>query len=129
MPPALGGKTATMSSAVRIYNLTFDAHDPAKLAQFWSAVLERPVGDGANEFFAFLDRTETLPAVLFIKVPEGKTAKNRFHMDLDVDDLAQARERLAGLGASFIHEKNEYGVHWMTFQDPEGNEFCVGVHT
>ncbi|MGH9187548.1 MAG: VOC family protein, partial [Acidimicrobiales bacterium] len=32
------------------------------------------------------------------------------------------------LGASFVHEKDEHGVHWMTFQDPEGNEFCVAAH-
>jgi predicted enzyme related to lactoylglutathione lyase len=63
-----------------------------------------------------------------IKVPEGKTAKNRLHLDLDCDDLTEARRRLELLGASFVHEKDEYGVHWMTFQDPEGNEFCVAAH-
>jgi predicted enzyme related to lactoylglutathione lyase len=112
---------------VRVYNLTFDAHDPAELATFWSAVLERPVG-ATGEFFAFIDRTETEPAVIFIKVPEGKTAKNRMHLDLDCDDLAAARQQLEGLGASFLHEKDEYETHWMTFLDPEGNEFCVAAH-
>ena len=61
---------------MRLYNLTFDAHDPTALAEFWSAVLERPIG-GTGEFFAFIDRTPTDPAVLFIKVPEEKIAKNR----------------------------------------------------
>jgi hypothetical protein len=112
---------------VRVFNLTFDSRDPTALAEFWSAVLERPVG-GTGEFFAYIDRTPADPAVLFIKVPEGKTAKNRFHLDLDTDDLAAARPRLEALGASFVHERNEHGVHWYTFQDPEGNEFCVGAH-
>jgi predicted enzyme related to lactoylglutathione lyase len=112
---------------VRVYNLTFDAHDPPALAEFWSAVLERPVG-GTREFFAFIDRTDAEPAVIFIQVPEGKTAKNRLHLDLDCDDLDVARERLEGFGASFVHEKDEHGVHWLTFRDPEGNEFCVGAH-
>lgn len=113
---------------VQLYNLTFDAQDPVRLAAFWSAVLDRPVSDGANEFFATIDRTPTAPALLFIRVPESKTAKNRMHMDLDYDDLAVARKRLEGWGASFVHEKDEFGVHWMTFHDPEGNEFCVGAH-
>ena len=126
-PPLLVGARPSIR-IVRIYNLTFDAHDPPMLAAFWSAVLERPVGDPANEHFAFIDRTETAPAVLFIKVPEGKTAKNRLHMDLDCDDLREARGQLEDLGASFVHEKEEFGVHWLTFQDPEGNEFCVAAH-
>jgi Glyoxalase-like domain len=59
---------------------------------------------------------------------EGKTAKNRFHLDLDTETLDGLRPRLEGLGATFVHEKDEYGIHWLTFQDPEGNEFCVGAH-
>jgi predicted enzyme related to lactoylglutathione lyase len=110
-----------------LYNVTFDAENPAALAEFWSAVLERPV-TLSNEFVAIIERTESAPSFLFLKVPEGKTAKNRMHLDLDTDDLVAARVRLEGLGASFVHEKEEFGVHWFTFQDPEGNEFCAAVH-
>jgi predicted enzyme related to lactoylglutathione lyase len=113
---------------VRLYNVTFDAADPVALATFWSAVLERPVSEGANEFFATIERTATDPALLFLRVPERKRAKNRMHLDLDSDDLAHARGQLEELGASFLHEKNEFGLRWMTFQDPEGNEFCVAAH-
>ena len=113
---------------MRLYNLTFDAADPPALAAFWGSVLGRPVMDGANQFFAAIDRTDTAPALLFIRVPEAKTAKNRMHVDLDCDDLLAERQRLAELGAVFVHEQDQFGVHWMTFQDPEGNEFCVAVH-
>ena len=61
-------------------------------------------------------------------MPEARSAKNRVHVDLDARDLDEARERLEGLGATFVHEKDEYGLRWFTFQDPEGNEFCVGSH-
>ena len=114
---------------MRLYNITFDAHDPVALATFWAAVLERPVVEWANESFSALDRTGSAPAWLFIRVPEGKTAKNRMHVDLDVDDLDEARRQLESLGASFVHERDEHGVHWHTFQDPEGNEFCVAQHS
>jgi predicted enzyme related to lactoylglutathione lyase len=113
---------------MRLHNITFDAHDPVALATFWSTVLERPVVDWANEFFAAIDRTESAPAWLFIRVPEGKTAKNRMHVDLDVDDLDEARRQLESIGATFVHERDEHGVHWYTFQDIEGNEFCVAQH-
>ena len=114
--------------AVRIYNVTFDARDPCALATFWSAVVDRPVSDGANEFFATIDRTVAEPALLFVRVPEQKTVKNRVHLDLDCDDLEVARQRRASLGASFLHENDEFCLRWMTFQDPEGNEFCVAAH-
>jgi predicted enzyme related to lactoylglutathione lyase len=113
---------------MRLYNITFDAHDPVALATFWSTLLDRPVLEWANENLAAIDRTESAPAWLFIRVPEDKTAKNRMHVDLDVDDLEDARRQLESLGASFVHERNEYGVHWYTFRDPEGNEFCVAHH-
>ena len=79
---------------MRLYNVTFDAQDPRALATFWSAVLGRPVSVGANEFFAIIDRTVTEPALLFLRVPEAKTAKNRMHMDLDCEDLGVARSDL-----------------------------------
>ena len=46
----------------------------------------------------------------------------------DAESLDVARTRLEGLGARFVHEKDEYGLRWFTFQDPEGNELCVGSH-
>jgi hypothetical protein len=38
------------------------------------------------------------------------------------------RPRLEGLGATFVHENDEHGIQRLTFQDPEGNDFCVGAH-
>ena len=66
-----------------------------------------------------------VPNVLFLEVPEPKTAKNRCHLDLGCDDLDAERTRLEGLGATFVHEKDEFDIRWMTFRDPEGNELCV----
>ncbi len=108
--------------------MTFDAGDAAALAGFWSQVVERPVDEGANEHFARIDGAGAAPNLLFIRVPEDRSGKNRVHIDLDADILDDARDRLEGLGATFVHEKDEYGLRWFTFQDPEGNEFCVGSH-
>lgn len=113
---------------MRLFNITCDAHDPVALAGFWSAVLQRPVVDWANENIAVIERADGEPNWLFLRVPEGKTAKNRMHVDFDVDDLDATRTELESLGAAFVHERNEYGLRWYTFQDPEGNEFCVAHH-
>ena len=35
--------------------------------------------------------------------------------------------RVIALGATHIHNKDEYGMQWTTLADPEGNEFCIGT--
>jgi predicted enzyme related to lactoylglutathione lyase len=113
--------------ALRMHHITVDCADAARLAAFWAAALGREVSPRASEVFAAVetpDRSEG-PGMLFFRVPEGKTAKNRVHLDLLADDLDAETERLVGLGAEVLHEKNEWGAHWRTLVDPEGNEFCV----
>jgi len=114
--------------------ITFDCEDAAALAAFWSAALERPVDPGAEEtgiFFASIGRSDPQPGkptLMFIKVPEPKTVKNRVHLDLDASDRAAEVDRLVELGATVVHDKDEWGVRWTTLLDPEGNEFCVAAH-
>ncbi|WP_405647234.1 VOC family protein [Streptomyces sp. NBC_00019] len=65
--------------------------------------------------------------LLFQRVPEEKTAKNRLHLDLHPGEGKRASEveRLTGLGASVLREVKEAGGEWVVMADPEGNEFCV----
>ena len=76
------------------------------------------------------------PRLLFQRVPEGKTAKNRMHLDLnvgaEVSDPEQRRsvvrrraEQLAAAGGAVIREVDEPGGWCVVMTDPEGNEFCV----
>ena len=114
---------------LKLANVTFDCADTLGQARFWSEALGLPVSDGANSFFAALDGGPTGPTWLFLQVPEGKTAKNRVHVDLESDDMAAEVERLVGLGARPVGEKDEHGMTWTVLNDPEGNEFCVsGPH-
>lgn len=121
-----------MTSSVQA--ITFDCEDALVLSAFWSGVLGRDVDPdegGSGSFFQSIGRStgDGGPVLMFIKVPESKTAKNRVHLDLATEDLEAEVARLKGLGATFVHEKNEWGVNWTTFTDPEGNEFCVaGPH-
>ncbi len=65
--------------------------------------------------------------VLFQRVPEVKTGKNRVHLDLHTEEGRRAEEvaRLEALGASVLRSVREQGGEWVVMADPEGNEFCV----
>ena len=116
-----------MTSAVR--HLTFDIappYEPYDLAQFWAQVLGRTVdaGDAPGDDEVGLPGE---PALLFIRVPEAKTIKNRVHVDLQPDTTRDAEvERLVALGAALLDDQRRPdGTGWVVLADPEGNEFCV----
>lgn len=133
--------------------VTFDCADPHAQARFWAAVLgaevedhaelvdklvadglmpetDRIVLDGRSAFrdvAACRDPDGVEPRLFFQRVPEGKTAKNRVHLDVHVDpDLKDAeRTRLIGLGAEFVERHDDRGPLTYVLRDPEGNEFCL----
>ncbi|GED85424.1 VOC family protein [Streptomyces sp. 6-11-2] len=65
--------------------------------------------------------------LLFQRVPEAKSGKNRLHLDLHPGEGRRADEveRLKGLGARVLRHVREHGGEWMVMEDPEGNVFCV----
>ncbi|MFI0463045.1 VOC family protein [Saccharopolyspora sp. 5N102] len=66
--------------------------------------------------------------LLFQDVPEGKTGKNRLHVDVHSEPGGREElvARLEGLGATRVREFDQGPAgHWWLMQDPEGNEFCV----
>ena len=68
------------------------------------------------------------PGLCFVQVPEGKTVKNRLHLDLAPraeDDQDAEVERLLELGATRVDVGQGEDVPWVVLADPEGNEFCV----
>lgn len=106
-------------------HLTVDCTDVPAVAGFWSAALQRPV-DSRSEDVAEIPGGETgSTGWLFIRVPEGKTAKNRLHIDFGTADRGAEVARLLALGASRIGDHDEWGAVWTTLADVEGNEFCV----
>ena len=113
---------------VTVDSVTFDCDQPREVAEFWSAALDRPIRQdpAPSDFFVALAPAADAPGMFFIKVPEGKTVKNRVHLDLSAggDRMAEVA-RLEGLGATTVSEKAEYGIEWTVLQDVEGNEFCI----
>lgn len=112
--------------------ITFDCHNATELGTFWSAVFDQPIDaePAPSQFFASIGRSTpgSGPTMMFIAVPEGKTSKNRVHLDLEADDREAEVARLVELGATVVHDKDEWGTRWTTLTDPEGNEFCIATH-
>ncbi|MFF8034988.1 MULTISPECIES: VOC family protein [unclassified Streptomyces] len=65
--------------------------------------------------------------LLFQRVPEAKTVKNRLHLDLHPGEGRREEEvaRLEGLGARVLRRVEEPSGGWLVMTDPEGNEFCL----
>lgn len=145
--------------------VTIDCADPDLLVPFWALALEyvpEPPPDGFDDWISYwrsvgvpedelggggsgvdsiIDPQGVGPRIWFQIVPEGKSAKNRVHLDLSVSGgrstpKAQRRERietkaaqLVAAGATRLRTlelddpaSQYYGV---SMQDPEGNEFCL----
>lgn len=141
----------------RSFQVTIDCADPDRLAKFWAAALgyklqDPPEGFASWEAFleaqqvprelwnsasAVVDPDGKGTRIFFQQVREGKTTKNRVHLDVSVTGgphtpLAErqqlvraAVEELGKLGATFVETRDVRGEHWAVMRDPEGNEFCV----
>jgi predicted enzyme related to lactoylglutathione lyase len=112
--------------SISVLAISLDAHNAAQLAQFWAEALHRTVNDGATEDFASIaaDTDSRLgPLLMFHKVPEGKSVKNRVHFDLEAAEVLTEADRLTSLGAKQIRSLAENNNRWISFIDPEGNEF------
>jgi hypothetical protein len=127
--------------------ITVDARDPRRLAAFWAValgyVLQPPlpgylIRSGMAEqeheqYTAIIDPTGAGPRLLFQRVPEPKTLKNRVHLDVNAGHGATDRRaavrahvaQLVAVGATVQREMNEATGWWMVLADPEGNEFCL----
>jgi hypothetical protein len=147
-------REAVVSTTVQV---TFDCARPDELAQFWAEALgyvmqSPPPGFESWEQLlrkfdvpaeewdsrsAVIDPDGNGPRLFFQRVPEGKTAKNRVHLDLHVavglgegerrQHIDAEVTRLEGLGASVLWrmEPELMSGYFVAMSDPEGNEFCV----
>jgi len=142
--PKPSREEADVATSIQV---TFDAGDPQALGGFWAAALgyiEQPPPEGFESWEAFLDSMAVPadqrdkayaivdpdgggPRLFFQKVPEGKSAKNRVHLDVNVGrgDVDARAEQLKSLGATEVRRVEEMGEYWIVMQDPEGNEFCL----
>lgn len=141
--------------SIRKFQVTFDCAEPERVARFWCEVMgyvlpPPPEGfatwDDYNEslpperrgaWSACVDPTGEGPRFYFQRVPEGKVAKNRVHLDVRAGIGLVGEERLAVLKAEcarlealgavclLVQVADEENESCITMQDIEGNEFCL----
>ncbi|MBV1779012.1 VOC family protein [Paeniglutamicibacter sp. ABSL32-1] len=136
------------------FQVTFDCRDIETMTHFWATALnyslqEPPEGFSSWADFAVdqgipesqwrgavTDPEGKGPRLYFQPVPEGKTAKNRVHLDINVSEGAATMEEgraeaqahvdrcvKAGATVTGVFEGNN---DWhIVMADPEGNEFCI----
>lgn len=139
--------------------ITFDCADPAGLAAFWAEALEyqvQPPPEGFDSWDAALEAfgvprdqwnsrsaivpiEGTHPRIFFQRVPEGKTVKNRLHLDVRAAPGLEGDQRMAALEAEadrleilgatrvqrFEPDQARMESGFIVMRDPEGNEFCL----
>lgn len=142
-------------STIKQFQVTFDCAEPQRVARFWCEVLGYVVPPPPEEFATWDDfnRAQPLeeqdswavckdpsgvgPRMYFQRVPEGKVAKNRLHLDVRAGTGLVGEERLATLEAECarlvalgaVHVRtmvaDEENESCIVMQDVEGNEFCL----
>ncbi|KDN74691.1 glyoxalase [Streptomyces olindensis] len=114
-----------------IRHITFDCTgEPYELARFWSEFLGHPISDedkpGDDEIL--IELPNDAPGLLFVRVEEPKTSKNRLHFDLRPTGRTRSQEveRAVSLGAHILTGRTlPNGRGWVVLADPERNEFCI----
>lgn len=101
-----------------------DSRDPGMLGRWWADALGWVIVDDAQDECEIRPTPEQIPGLLFVQVSEGKTAKNRLHLDFRPDDQQAEVARFLSLGAQRV-DVDQGQQPWVVLADPEGNEFCV----
>ncbi|AWT41441.1 MULTISPECIES: VOC family protein [Streptomyces] len=142
-------------ATIKKFQVTFDCAEPRRVARFWCEVLgyvipQPPEGfadweeydraqppEERGSWAACLDPDGVGPRLYFQRVPEGKTVKNRVHLDVRAGTGLVGAERLAvleaecarlvALGAVRVRllPADEDNESCIVMQDIEGNEFCL----
>jgi len=105
-------------------NLTIDAHDPSRLADWWAEALGYQVISDKPDEVEIRRSSGELPGIVFVPATTPKEGKNRLHLDLRPADREAEVERLVDMGARHV-DVGQGEVGWTVLADPEGNEFCV----
>jgi Glyoxalase-like domain len=113
--------------ACKFGELVIDSADPKRIARWWADVLDYRIVDEEDEIVEIAGPPGSGPTIVFLRVPEPKSGKNRLHIDLNATDREHAAEleRLEALGAERADVGQAEDVSWVVLRDPEGNEFCL----
>jgi len=112
----------------QLHALCVDAHDPLRLARFWTGVLGWEMAGDPQAGITLLPSDDTGFRIRFLPAQERKIGQNQMHLHLtstSLEDQQQTVTRSLGLGARHIDVGQRPEEGHVVLADPEGNEFCV----
>ena len=118
-----------MSGVARVHSVVLDCPEPKALAGFYAGLLGWEVADEDEDWVTLAGDDQTRLAfqrVAEYVPPAWPSAEHpqQFHLDLSVDDIAEAEKQVLALGA-VKHEHQPGEGHWTVFLDPAGHPFCL----
>ena len=121
---------------LKVFTVVIDCTDPRRQADFWAEVLSCDVRERNPDEYLVSDPAGKAFPLYFMKVPEPKVGKNRFHLDLVTDgSMSEEVDRLVKLGARLIDVRQDDPQTldnpdtWTVLEDLEGNVFCLTSST
>jgi hypothetical protein len=113
--------------ACKFSELVIDSLDPERIARWWADVLDYRITEVNEEQVEIGGPPGSGPTLVFVRVPERKSGKNRLHIDVSPTDRQHEAEleRLQELGAERADVGQGDDVGWAVLRDPDGNEFCL----
>jgi hypothetical protein len=113
--------------ACKFSELVIDSVQPERIARWWADVLGYRITEEDEAGVEISGPSGAGPTLVFLRVPEAKSVKNRLHIDVSPTDCEQEAElgRLYDLGAERADVGQGDGAGWVVLRDPEGNEFCL----
>ncbi|MER6472875.1 VOC family protein [Streptomyces collinus] len=112
----------------RLFAISFDAHQPERLAQFWSGVMGLERADDPYDGVLLLPGNDAGYRLGFRPSHKQKAAQNRLHFDLtssSPEDQQEIVARALSSGAQRADVGQGPDASHVVLADPEGNEFCV----
>ena len=109
---------------VRFHEVVIDCADPRSLAEFWM----RFTGYERRSWYedwASIGTPDRTMIIGFQKVPEGKSVKNRVHLDFAAEDEEATAKEIESMGATRLWVSDDPEDPFVVLKDPEGNEFCI----
>jgi catechol 2,3-dioxygenase-like lactoylglutathione lyase family enzyme len=108
----------------RMHHVVLDCPDPVALAGFYSELLGLPVTHQDDDWVV-VSLSETASGLAFQLAPDNPpptwpdpAVPQQFHLDIMVEDVAVAGERVLRLGAVKLDGEDVYA-------DPAGHPFCL----
>ena len=123
--PRPEARSSVRGMSSRLVAVTYDAQDPAALAEFWGKLLGREVVP--EDAGALLPGDDTQVGLRFVAATADVTAAT-LHLHLTSttqDDQQRTVETALGLGGRHLDVGQQPEEGHVVLADPEGNAFCV----